>query len=198
MAETANSLGGPDVKNDKMPIAMTQDRSSGCRKQQESPNLTADRDALCHCMRHNESDAAFSSRRRPLRDRAGATRPTKRTAKLAYRRRSRRKLGTGSSARRPTTARSEPAGRGMRLRKCCAASAAERDRRSAAMKACVPERAKTMEKLRTMLQEAFGFVPEWVIGLGLVCLAIICALLVHWIAVALAKRAIGPSRSIAI
>jgi len=66
------------------------------------------------------------------------------------------------------------------------------------MTACVPERAKTMEKLRTMLQEAFGFVPEWVIGLGLVCLAIICALLVHWIAVALAKRAIGPSRSIAI
>src|SRR6266699_6241950 len=156
MAETANSLGGPDVKNDKMPIAMTQDRSSGCRKQQESPNLTADRDALCHCMRHNESDAAFSSRRRPLRDRAGATRPTKRTAKLAYRRRSRRKLGTGSSARRSHngpfgTSRPRDAFAEML---CCICR-----RKGSAIcgdDGLCSRKGKDHGKVRTMLQEEFG------------------------------------------
>jgi len=55
-----------------------------------------------------------------------------------------------------------------------------------------------MGTVQAMLQQTFGFVPEWLIGLGLVCLAIICALFVHGIAVAAAKRAIGPQRSIAI
>jgi small-conductance mechanosensitive channel len=55
-----------------------------------------------------------------------------------------------------------------------------------------------MGRVQALLQRTFGFVPEWVIGLGLVCLAIVCALFVHRIAVALAKRAIGLRRSIAI
>src|SRR5712675_842524 len=55
-----------------------------------------------------------------------------------------------------------------------------------------------MARVQALLQRTFGFVPEWVIGLGLVCLAIVCALLVHRIVVALAKRAIGLRRSIAI
>jgi small-conductance mechanosensitive channel len=55
-----------------------------------------------------------------------------------------------------------------------------------------------MARVQALLQRTFGFVPEWVIGLGLVCLAIVCALFVHRIAVALAKRAIGLRRSIAI
>jgi small-conductance mechanosensitive channel len=55
-----------------------------------------------------------------------------------------------------------------------------------------------MARVQALLQRTFGFVPEWVVGLGLVCLAIVCALFVHRIAVALAKRAIGLRRSIAI
>ncbi len=55
-----------------------------------------------------------------------------------------------------------------------------------------------MARVQALLQRTFGFVPEWVIGLGLVCLAIVCALFVHRIVVALAKRAIGLRRSIAI
>jgi small-conductance mechanosensitive channel len=55
-----------------------------------------------------------------------------------------------------------------------------------------------MGRVQALLQRTFGFVPEWVIGLGLVCLAIVCALFLHRIAVALAKRAIGLRRSIAI
>jgi small-conductance mechanosensitive channel len=55
-----------------------------------------------------------------------------------------------------------------------------------------------MGKVHAMLQQTFGFVPEWLTGLGLVCLAIVCAIFVHGTAVALAKRAIGLRRSIAI
>lgn len=55
-----------------------------------------------------------------------------------------------------------------------------------------------MERVQALLERTFGFVPEWVVGLGLVCLAIVCALFVHSIAIALAKRAIGRRRSIAI
>jgi small-conductance mechanosensitive channel len=55
-----------------------------------------------------------------------------------------------------------------------------------------------MEKVHRALQETFGFVPEWLIGLALVCLAILAALFVHRLAVALAKRAIGPGQTIAI
>ncbi|MGA7803470.1 MAG: mechanosensitive ion channel domain-containing protein [Bradyrhizobium sp.] len=52
--------------------------------------------------------------------------------------------------------------------------------------------------MQNVLQRTFGFLPEWFIGLAFVCLAIVCALVTHRIAVALAKRAIGPKRSIAI
>jgi small-conductance mechanosensitive channel len=55
-----------------------------------------------------------------------------------------------------------------------------------------------MEKVQRVLQETFGFVPEWLIGLALVCLAILAALFVHRVAVALAKRAIGSRQTIAI
>jgi small-conductance mechanosensitive channel len=55
-----------------------------------------------------------------------------------------------------------------------------------------------MTKIQTALQEIFGFLPEWLIGLGLVCFAILCALSAHRFLVALTKRAIGPKRSIAI
>jgi small-conductance mechanosensitive channel len=55
-----------------------------------------------------------------------------------------------------------------------------------------------MGKVQKVLQETFGFVPEWLIGLALVCLAILAALFVHGIAVALAKRAIGARQTIAI
>jgi small-conductance mechanosensitive channel len=55
-----------------------------------------------------------------------------------------------------------------------------------------------MEKIQMVLQDVFGFIPQWLIGLGLVCIAILCALSVHRLLVSLAKRAIGPKRSMAI
>jgi small-conductance mechanosensitive channel len=55
-----------------------------------------------------------------------------------------------------------------------------------------------MEKMTAMLERTFGFMPDWLIGLVLVILAIACALIVHGLVRALLKRAIGPRRSIAI
>lgn len=48
------------------------------------------------------------------------------------------------------------------------------------------------------LEQTFGFMPDWLIGLVVVCLAIACALLIHGVVRALVKRAIGPRRSIAV
>src|SRR5579863_137758 len=55
-----------------------------------------------------------------------------------------------------------------------------------------------MERIHTALQEIFGFLPDWLIGLGLVCFAILCALSLHRLLASMAKRAIGPRRSIAV
>jgi small-conductance mechanosensitive channel len=55
-----------------------------------------------------------------------------------------------------------------------------------------------MAKIQRLLQDVFGFLPQWLIGLGLVILAILCALSLHSLLVSLAKRAIGPKRSMAI
>jgi small-conductance mechanosensitive channel len=55
-----------------------------------------------------------------------------------------------------------------------------------------------MEKIQAMLRDLFGFLPQWLIGLGLVCLAILCAISAHRIVVSLVKRAIGPKWSIGI
>lgn len=55
-----------------------------------------------------------------------------------------------------------------------------------------------MKKMQTLLERTFGFMPDWLIGVILVCLAIGCALLIHRVVRALLKRAIGPRRSIAV
>jgi small-conductance mechanosensitive channel len=49
--------------------------------------------------------------------------------------------------------------------------------------------------MQAMLQRTVAFMPDWIAGLSLVCLAVVAALLVHRIAVGLVKRAIGPRRS---
>jgi hypothetical protein len=49
--------------------------------------------------------------------------------------------------------------------------------------------------MQTILHETFGFVPDWIVGLGLLCVAIVLALLTHWLIALLVKRAIGPRRS---
>jgi small-conductance mechanosensitive channel len=49
--------------------------------------------------------------------------------------------------------------------------------------------------MQTILHETFGFVPDWIVGLGLLSLAIGLALLIHRLVAALVKRAIGPRRS---
>jgi small-conductance mechanosensitive channel len=55
-----------------------------------------------------------------------------------------------------------------------------------------------MNKMQAMLERTFGFVPDWMVGLTLVSLAIICALAAHRLLAALLKRAIGPRHSIAV
>jgi small-conductance mechanosensitive channel len=55
-----------------------------------------------------------------------------------------------------------------------------------------------MERIHTALQEIFGFLPDWLIGLGLFCFAILCALSLHRLLASMVKRAIGPKRSIAV
>jgi small-conductance mechanosensitive channel len=46
------------------------------------------------------------------------------------------------------------------------------------------------------LEWAFGWLPEWVIGLALVAAAIVAALLVHRLLLKLARRVIGPRQSL--
>jgi small-conductance mechanosensitive channel len=55
-----------------------------------------------------------------------------------------------------------------------------------------------MKNMTATLEQTFGFMPDWLIGLVVVCLAIACALLIHGVVRALVKRAIGPRRSIAV
>ena len=55
-----------------------------------------------------------------------------------------------------------------------------------------------MQKIQTVLQDIFGFFPQWLIGIALVILAIICALSGHRLLVWLAKRAIAPKWSLAV
>jgi small-conductance mechanosensitive channel len=50
----------------------------------------------------------------------------------------------------------------------------------------------------TLAEQRMQFVPPWLIGLGVVILAVAFALLLHKIAVALIKRAIGRKRSTAV
>jgi small-conductance mechanosensitive channel len=55
-----------------------------------------------------------------------------------------------------------------------------------------------MNTLQTTLHRSFRFMPDWVLGVGLVCFAILCALAIHGVGAALMKRAIGPRRSLAV
>jgi small-conductance mechanosensitive channel len=55
-----------------------------------------------------------------------------------------------------------------------------------------------MNKMQTLLERTFGFVPDWIVGLTLLCLAIFSALAIHRLLAALLKRAIGPRRSTAV
>ncbi len=55
-----------------------------------------------------------------------------------------------------------------------------------------------MERAQALLQNASTYLPNWVIGLALVCLAMLCALSIHAVTLRFAKRAIGPERSIPI
>ena len=53
-----------------------------------------------------------------------------------------------------------------------------------------------MNKWQAMLQRNIAFMPDWMAGIALVALAILCALFVHRVGSALVKRAIGPRRSL--
>ncbi len=51
-----------------------------------------------------------------------------------------------------------------------------------------------MEDILSKLEHMFGWVPEWMVGLGLVASAITAALVVHAIAARIIKHALGPKR----
>ena len=52
--------------------------------------------------------------------------------------------------------------------------------------------------MQAVLQRIFGFMPDWIVGLGLIALAIVCALLVYRMARAVVRRAIGSQNSLAL
>jgi small-conductance mechanosensitive channel len=52
--------------------------------------------------------------------------------------------------------------------------------------------------MQALLQRIFGFMPDWVVGLGLIALAIVCALIVYRMARAVVRRAIGSQNSLAL
>jgi small-conductance mechanosensitive channel len=52
--------------------------------------------------------------------------------------------------------------------------------------------------MQETLQRLFGFMPDWMVGLGLIGLAICCALLVDRLARAVIRRAIGAQNSLAL
>jgi small-conductance mechanosensitive channel len=53
-------------------------------------------------------------------------------------------------------------------------------------------------RLQAKFQDLFSFMPDWVFGLGLIALAILCALLVYNLIRALLRRAIGSRSSLAL
>jgi small-conductance mechanosensitive channel len=55
-----------------------------------------------------------------------------------------------------------------------------------------------MTNLQAILHDTVGFVPDWLVGLALVGLAILCALIVHQLARSVTRRVIGPRRSLAV
>ena len=55
-----------------------------------------------------------------------------------------------------------------------------------------------MQRAQAILQSASAFLPGWVISLGVLCLAVACALFIHKIALASVERAVGPRRSIPV
>jgi small-conductance mechanosensitive channel len=55
-----------------------------------------------------------------------------------------------------------------------------------------------MEGIIARINQTFSWLPSWFIGLGLIILAIIVALFAHTIAIHLARRVLGPRRSVAI
>jgi hypothetical protein len=48
-----------------------------------------------------------------------------------------------------------------------------------------------MNRLQTTLHRSFRFMPDWIVGVGLVCFAILFALVTHRVVALLLKRAIG-------
>lgn len=52
--------------------------------------------------------------------------------------------------------------------------------------------------MHATLQRIIDLVPQWVVGPGLIVLAIVCALILHKLGRMLVKRAIGPRNSIAL
>jgi small-conductance mechanosensitive channel len=55
-----------------------------------------------------------------------------------------------------------------------------------------------MEGIIARTNPTFSWVPSWFIGLGIIVLAIIVALFAHTIAIRLARRVLGPRRSVAV
>jgi small-conductance mechanosensitive channel len=53
-----------------------------------------------------------------------------------------------------------------------------------------------MNKMQATLQRVIAFMPDWIAGIALVSIAVVFALIVHRIASALVKRAIGERRSV--
>lgn len=54
-----------------------------------------------------------------------------------------------------------------------------------------------MDDIAVRLEHIFGWVPQWVVGLGLIVGAILVALVVHSIALRLIRRVLGPNNSVA-
>jgi small-conductance mechanosensitive channel len=52
--------------------------------------------------------------------------------------------------------------------------------------------------MQALLVQIFGLVPDWLVGLGLIALAIACALLVHRLVRAVVQRALGSQNSLAL
>ena len=55
-----------------------------------------------------------------------------------------------------------------------------------------------MNRLQTTLHRSFRFMPDWIVGVGLVLFAILFALIIHRVVTALLQRAIGSRHSLAV
>src|ERR1700760_4381338 len=86
----------------------------------------------------------------------------------------------------------------MRNVRCCVARTARSEWRLLALAACSSNTEASMDLLFAEFHRIFGWVPLWIVGLALVCCAVIVALVIHNLPTLVTRRAMGAKLPVAM